>query len=188
MKRLSLWAALAAAIFATACATTWTRIESPTVAGPGEAYFVDAPVGWVQLTMYSDGIRMTRDGFSVQLADATLTPHTKELPHTKKTTAATMPAQELAEALLANLRSQPGLANLTVKETVPARIGPYNGFRVHAQFRNDRGVPYGMVIYGAALPQGRMVIMFQAIERHFFARDLPAFEGVVKSWRTKRSA
>jgi len=187
MKRLSLWAALAAAVLATSCAM-WTRIDSPTIAGPSEAYFVDAPVGWVQLTMYTDGIRMTRDGFSVQLMDVTLTPHGKELARTKKATSANMPAQELAEALLADLRGQPGLGNLTVKETVPARIGPYNGFRVQAQFRNERGVAFSMVIYGAALPQGRLVLLYQAIDRHFFARDLPAFEGLVKSWRTKRAA
>lgn len=179
--------ALALALLAAGCAQ-WTRVDSPAaMAGPGDAYFIDPPVGWVRLELYTGGIRMTRDGFPVQMLDIELAPHDRVLPRTKKKTAANMPAQELAEALLAEMRAGGSLASLTVQQNAPARVGGQNGFRVQAQFRNERGVLYGLVIYGAALPEGRLMLVYRAIDRHFFARDLPVFEDVVRSWRSRRS-
>ena len=188
MKVLRAWVLIAAASALAAGCAVWTRVDQPTLAGPSESYFVDAPVGWVQLSAYSGGIRVTRDGFQVQMADVTLTAHDKQLPLTKKASTASILPTELAELLVAELRSVPGLGNLTVKETTPARVAGHDGFRLIAQFRNDRGVAYRIAMYGVALPQGRLVFHFQAIERFFFQRDLPEFEQMVRSYRTRRAS
>ncbi len=188
MKSLKSWILITvAASFLAGCAV-WTRVDNPTLAGPGDAYFVDAPVGWVQLSLYSDGIRVTRDGFQIQLADVTLTPHDKQLPLTKKTSSPSMLPTELAELIVAEMRSTPAFANLTVKETTPAQVAGLNGFRLIAQVRNERGVAYSIALYGVALPKGRLVFHFQAIDRFFFQRDLPAFEQMMRSYRTRRAA
>lgn len=189
MKALRIALVSIACIALSACAV-WTRIDAQnaTLAGPGDGWFVDAPAGWVHLALYSDGIRITRDGFQIQMIDATLSPHARVLEHSKKATSDKLLPSELAEALIAELRGTPGLANLTVQENVPARIAGQNGFRARLQFRNDRGVAFSVIMAGVALPQGRLVFYYQAIDRHFFARDLPVFEQFMQSWRTRRKA
>ncbi|HVL75552.1 MAG TPA: hypothetical protein VM406_06010 [Noviherbaspirillum sp.] len=165
-----------------ACAV-WTRIDTATQEGPGNRYSVQAPIGWVRFSAAQDGIVITRDGMQIQHI---VVMQKKDEEFFKKTKAklpkAVMPS-DLAQLVLAELRSDPELSDLEVKEIAPYSIGAQAGFRVHLQFRNGRGALFDRVLIGAAREQTLTLMSYHALNTHYFARDVETFYKVASSFK-----
>lgn len=173
-----------AALLAASCVSTWTRIEQPLVSGPENRYRIEAPPGWVRYSFHQDRITITRDGLPIQFMEVVLLAGDKAYPKTKKILPADALPAEVAALQLAELRAYPAMADLEVRENVPRTVAGLAGFRVLLQYRNERGARFDRLLYGAR--QGKEVLLFtyQALDTHYFARDLPAFEQFVASYRS----
>lgn len=165
--------------------TPWDPIRGRYDSGNwfGARFALDLPPDWMMLNFVENGLVATRDGFNLQTVKVRKIKFGDDLPHTKKKIAEGMAPQELAEVLLDDLRSD-GTANaLKVLETKPLTISGQKGFRTTVAFKGSHGLRYKAVLCGV-MTQGRAwQITYAAPARHYFDRDLPAFDAAVASLR-----
>lgn len=162
-----------------ACAV-WSQVQEPRVSGPQGLAFL-APVGWMRFNQAGDTVLLTRDGLGIQLIRIELRPHDRAFPALKKASSADMLPSEAADLLVAELKRDPFLANLRVVDNGPALLTGKPGFRVHGQYRDERGAPFDLVAVGRATDQGLLVAFYRSLTTHYFARDLPVYEQVLAS-------
>jgi hypothetical protein len=75
------------------------------------------------------------------------------------------------------------LANLTVIGNEPVRLSGREGFRVRAQYKNKRGLPVDLVVWGVADKSGYSTIRHNAPSLYYFDHYLPDVERMVASFR-----
>jgi hypothetical protein len=183
MKRtIKLTCVLLIAVLATGC-TVWARIDKPLVDGPGEAFQLELPVGWIRAGFYVDRVLVTRDGTGIQFIEAIKLTHEKAFSGLKEETRADMLPTELAELAIAQVKSRPGVSDVEVVSNAPATIAETTGFRLHVQMKNSQGLTYEAVVYGFVDADGFYRLTYQAPSLHYFKRDLSIFEHAVKSFR-----
>ncbi len=170
-----------------ACAT-WVKLEKPVVVGPDKSFTVEVPVGWVRAALVTDKVLITRDGTGVQFIRIGKRAHEKAFPKIKKGTTADMLPTEVAELLIAEIKSEEAMSGLTVLTNEPADIAQKTGFRLHLQMKNQSGLRYEAVVYGFVDKSGFYELTFRAPTLHYFERDLPAFEQAVHSFRLAAKA
>lgn len=165
-----------------ACAT-WVRVEKPAVVAPDKSFTVEVPVGWVRAAMVTDKVLITRDGAGVQFIRIGKRAHEEAFPKIKKGTTAEMLPTELAELVIAEIKSEEAMAGLKVLSNAPADIGQRTGFRLHLQMKNQDGLRFESVVYGLVDESGFYELTLRAPTLHYFERDLPVFEQAVQSFR-----
>jgi hypothetical protein len=149
----------------------------------GARFALDLPDDWMMLNFIENGLVATRDGFNIQTIRVRKMKYGEELPHTKKKVSKEMAPQDLAEVLLDNLRSDVTANAVKVLETRPATIAGVKGFRTTVAFKDGHGLRHKAVLCGV-LAEGRAwQITYVAPARHYFDRDLPAFDAAVASMR-----
>ncbi|MFZ5511129.1 MAG: hypothetical protein ACOZCP_13855 [Pseudomonadota bacterium] len=165
------------------CVTTWTRLDQGQVKGPDDKFSVEVPPGWVQFSFNRNSLQITRDGLQIQFIDVALQSPEQQFKRSKKSVgAATLPS-ELAALVLAELRAGLEPMAVTVLENTPATVAGKPGFKLHVQYRNDRGALFDRLVYGA-LHEGKVLTFsYHALDTHYFRRDLPVFEKIVASYR-----
>jgi hypothetical protein len=137
----------------------------------------------MMMNFVENGLIATRDGFNIQMVRVRKMKYGEELPHTKKKVTKDMAPADVAEVLLDNLRSDVSANALKVLETRPATIAGQKGFRTTVAFKNGHGLRYKAVLCGV-LAEGRAwQISYVAPARHYFDRDLPAFDAALASMK-----
>lgn len=149
----------------------------------GARFALDLPSDWMMLNFVEDGVVATRDGFNLQTVKVRKIKFGEELPHTKKTAAKGMSPQELAEVLLDDLRSDGALNALKVLESRPVTLAGQKGFRTTASFKDGHGLRWKVVLCGVVAENRAWQISYVAPARHYFDRDLPAFDAALASLR-----
>lgn len=183
MKRIiQVTCLLLTAVLATGCAV-WARIDEPLVDGPDKAFQLELPVGWIRAGLAMDRVLATRDGPGVQFIEAMKLTHERAFADLKEETRADMLPTELAELVIAQIKSRPGVSDLEVVSNAPATIAETTGFRLHMQMKNSQGLTYERVVYGFVGAEGFYRLTYQAPSLHYFKRDLSQFERAVKSFR-----
>lgn len=180
MKGLVLAALLAA--FLAGCAV-WTKLDGGPVSHAGVS--ITAPADWVQLTANRDALMMTRDGIGVQHISVAYLSGEKVFPKSKQAFSKDIDAQTLAQRVIGELKQTPEMANMEIKQVSPATVGGRPGFRALAEWKNERGATFQRDLAGAVIDDGLLLVQYHALKRHFYSRDLKAFEGVVAT--AKRS-
>ncbi|MFQ5544590.1 MAG: hypothetical protein ACE5FE_01305 [Acidiferrobacterales bacterium] len=170
------------AVLATGCAV-WARIDEPLVDGPAKAFQLELPVGWIRAGFATDRVFATRDGTGIQFIEAMRLTHKRAFSDLKEETRADMLPTELAELVVAQMKSRPGVSDLEVVSNAPATIAEITGFRLHMQMKNSQGLTYERVVYGFVDAEGFYRLTYQAPSLHYFKRDLSIFERAVKSFR-----
>ncbi|MFQ6023751.1 MAG: hypothetical protein ACE5NW_13610 [Acidiferrobacterales bacterium] len=165
----------------TACAP-WAMIKEPLVEGPGKSFTIELPIGWVRAKFVPNAILATRDGIGIQFIEVVKRSHDNAFPRIKEKTEADMLPSEVAELVIAEIKTDERLSGLKVVRNAPATIGGKTGFRLHLRMKNEDGLRYEAVVYGFVDEAGFYRLAFQAPAIHYFKRDLPAFEEVVKSF------
>jgi hypothetical protein len=149
----------------------------------GARFALDLPEDWMMLNFVEDGLVATRDGFNLQRIRVRKIKFGEDLPHTKKKVSEDMAPHALAEVLLDDLRSD-GTANaLKVIETRPATIAGGKGFRTLVSFKDGHGLRFKAVLCGVVAEGRAWQIIYVAPARHYFDRDLPAFDAALASLR-----
>lgn len=175
-------AALAMLLTLSGCAT-WERVEQARADAPDKSYQVTLPQGWVRFMQDTDGIAVTRDGFALNRIHIRRHALDKAFPRLKKPASADLLPSELAELQIAETKTAAGETVVSVRDNAPALVDGRPGYRLRLQYRNDRGLVFDRVIYGLVTPKGYYTLTFNAPALHYAARDLPAFEQVVASFK-----
>ncbi len=149
----------------------------------GARFAVSVPDDWMMLNFVEDGLVVTRDGFNIQTIRVWKLKLGEDLPHTKKRISKDMAPQGLAEVLLDDLRSDGSVNALKVLETRPAPIAGGKGFRTTVAFKDGHGLRHKAVLCGVIAKDRAWKIVYVAPARHFFDRDLAAFDAAVASLR-----
>jgi hypothetical protein len=158
---------------------------SATVEGPyamtGQVFHVDLPAGWRKGKRDSTFLWITRDGMQEILVSrhALQTP----LKHTQRKLTQGMSPDEAAAVILDSLRSDPEKANIDIPENRPIQLAGLPGFKLIYAYRTASGFRYRAANYVLLGNKWVYQIIYAAPERHYFAKDLPAFEKVAASFR-----
>lgn len=185
MKRLARTLALALVAILLASCAAWTRLDgSSRLTGP-DGLSLMAPAGWMRFNLVdSRVIALTRDGLGIQTLRVEYRKHDKAFPGIKKASSVDMLPAEAAELLLADLKSDKGLANLKLLANQPYRLAGQAGFRLHGQFRDERGARFDLVATGCVTRDGLVVVFYRALSNHYFERDRGLYEEVLASVQT----
>jgi hypothetical protein len=168
-----------------ACAPpkVWERVEVAGQRTLDGSFTVDLPIGWVRALGYAQSLVITKDGTPIQEITISCLPQEKAFPATKRTLPGDALPSDVAAQHLAELRSNPGLANMTVSENAPATVAGEAGFKLHVEWRNAQGARYDGLIYGVLIRGKLLTLTYMALHLNFFPRDLPEFEKVLASCR-----
>ncbi len=176
----------AAALALTACPPppAWMPGGQPYLASQS-GYEAAVPADWMRRNIKDRELYLvTRDGVALQRIQVLITAVGKPVyKGSTRLVAEGMGPQELGELLADGLVSGEALAEARVLENAPATISGRPGVRLLLAFRDGDGLPRRLAIHGV-LGNGRLYgIVYGAPERHYFDRDLAAYEEVVRSFR-----
>ena len=184
MKRLMTLFAVATLVSGCATAPVYQLTGSGRTAPPAQGYSVELPPNWVRLSSDEKGLIATRDGFGLQRIMIRRVAAKDAFPRIKKAAGENLLASELAELQIAELKSiNTQLANLTVVENVPARIGGKVGFRLRIRYLNNHGLAFDQVWCGVLDNGYYYLISFHAPELHYFDKYLPDYDRTLASFR-----
>lgn len=175
--------ALVLVLWLSGCAVWTHHPESATVADPSGRFSIQVPAGWVRNNLASDQILITRDGPHTQQIALARHDFDKAFPKLKKKVDAKTLPTELAELTIAEMKNHDFMANLSVVENQPARLGTLLGFRLHVRFKTQAGLKVDRLTYGAVGERCVFMLSYTAPQLHYFERDLPVFERVVGSFK-----
>ena len=185
MKRSVNIVLLAAALtLVSGCVTApWSRLDTATTTEPDQFYTVELPAGWVRAEMFKDRVMITRDGIPLQFIEVTRRPGDQAFPQIERgIPTGTLPL-ELAEMQIAEYKRHEQLAALEVLANLPATLGGLKGYRLHTRYRTGAGLRYEILTYGVASAEGYFTLTYRAPTLHYFQRDLPVFDTLVRSFR-----
>lgn len=130
-----------------------------------------------------DAVRITRDGLMLQQIGMGRVFVEKELTHTKRKLLQGMIPQEASEVIADGIRSNPNLMNVKIIENNPATVGGYPGFKLTYVGLMKKGLPIKVTYYGAVVENWLYYLIYEAPERHYFAKDQAIFERVKDSFK-----
>jgi hypothetical protein len=165
----------------------WLRTEGPFVSAPLN-FSVDPPQGWMRSNT-DKYLLVTRDGVLLQKIVATRKSldEEKQFRYTKKRVTSGMLPHEVAEIVLDDVQSDADNLNFEVVENAPATVAGKPGFKVVFTYRTKEGLKYRCMQYGLLWDNGLYSIFYIAPQRHYFDKDLPVFDNVVKSFKLTRA-
>lgn len=167
----------------------------------GEGFEVELPRGWYRIegplggaaTAPSGGaeapapptetVVITRDGVALESIRIGRRALGRELPHTRRKLGPRMPPVEAAEVLLDNARSDPAVQGFELLDSDPATVGGRPGFRLAYGWSSKDGLRRKRVVVGAIADGWLYTLLYDAAARHYFDRDLAAFEEVARRFR-----
>ena len=171
---------IALLVFFVGCAP-WVQVGGPYKASSLNCSF-ELPDGWMRINT-SKHILLTRDGVLLQNIFIKRVEVDEPLEHTKKKLRKEMLPQELSEVILDNIASDQSFLNLEILEKTPVEISGRPGFRAVFNHKNSDSLRLKTVYYGFLQNKWFYSITYTAAVRHYFDKDVEAFEKVVKSFK-----
>jgi hypothetical protein len=184
LRRIALLAILAAG--AGCVPPAW--LPAPRTFVPeGSGFEVALPPGWMQLNGTKDGFLITRDGTALQRIVVRSSEVGKPigLGAGKRVVERGMSPAELAELVVDDIRATEAFTALQVIESAPAPVAGLSGFRVVAAYHEPAGLPRRIALYGLVDGERFYLAFYIAPERHYFAKDLPVFEELARTFRIR---
>jgi hypothetical protein len=184
---------LASAAGAAACVPprppAWVPSQ-PSWVAERSGFEVVPPPAWMRFNGRDDTLVLTRDGTALQRIVVGSSDVGKPIGigASKRPVQAGMSPQELAELVIDDIRAAESLTAIQILENAPATLSGRSGFRVVASFRDGRGLPRRIALYGLSDGARLYEVFYVAPERHYFARDLPVFEELVRTFRLRPPA
>lgn len=159
----------------------------PSYVAPASGFEVVPPPAWMRLDIPFEVFLITRDGTPLQriVVGASEAGKPIGLGSGRRAVQAGMSPQELAELVIDDIRATEELTEMRVIESAPATLSGRSGFRVVAAFHDGRGLPRRVALYGLVEGSRFYRLFYTAPERYYFARDLPVFEQVARSFRLR---
>lgn len=173
---------LAAVLGLTGCQVRTWQPGGATHTSPLRDYTVRVPENWMFLARPL-GLVATNDGLLLQRAG--LQRHNLVLPlvYSKRKLEPNLTPLELAEAIADDMRANRDYLGLEFPEIAPAEVGGRPGFKLVMRFHDPDGLRFTKAVYGCTTSEVLYLLHYQAPTRHYFSRDQPAFEALVRSFK-----
>jgi hypothetical protein len=164
----------------------WQPGGSPTKI-QNDALTITPPAGWMYATRVGPDLLASKEGFLLQSIVIEHHDLTKPLLHSKRALSSGLAPYETAEAVVDDLRANHELQSFELQENTPASVGGRPGFKLIYSFRTKDKLPVTEEIYGAIAGERLWLVRYAAPKRHYFERDLPAFEAACQSLRFEKN-
>jgi hypothetical protein len=145
-------------------------------------FSVDIPEGWTRFSS-SEYFMLTREGVFSQYILVLQRRTDEPFSHTENRLRKDMSPREAAGVITDELSSDGNLVNFQSLEYVPARVGPYTGFRIVFRHQNKNGQNFRTAFYGLLRANWFYSLRYCAQEEKYSDKDIQAFEKVVNSFR-----
>ena len=149
-------------------------------------FSVTLPRGWMRSNT-NEYLLVTRDGVLLQNILIKRIPVDEPLSHTKKKVLPGMLAQEAAEIVLDDIRSDPAVLDFELLDNTPAALDGIPGFRAVFTYKNIDGLKLKSIYYGFLTAEWVYGIRYTAALRHYFDEEFDTFEYVVDSFKLLKS-
>jgi hypothetical protein len=167
------------ALMLSACAGPWTtapdRLSAP-------QWSIAPPEGWMHLNTQQSEM-LSKDGPYLEYILIQSRPLTQGFRTTNQKLNAGMLPHEAARLITDNMRSDPLIRQFRMLAMEPASLGGHDGFRLTYSYQDQFGVDLKTIHYGVILPDAYFNLRYTATQRHYFEKELPAFNQVVDSLR-----
>jgi len=107
----------------------------------------------------------------------------KPFGHTKKKINRGMLPQEAAEVIGDEIISDRSVSNYQVIESLPVKVGGYDGFKMVFTYKTREGLKFKTLYYGLVQGEWFYNLRFNAAEGKFSDNDIETFMKVFKSFR-----
>jgi hypothetical protein len=163
----------------------WSKVEKSSFTAQDRSYSVELPVGWARLHLgrSENDVFITYDGPGIERIEIAKRENKDAFPKIKKAANENMLAFELAELMVAELKTTEALDNLEVVQNSPAMISGIPGFKLELNGKNHKGVEFGLLVYGVAGKNGFYTLTYQAPRLHYFQKYSGVFEQTVASFK-----
>lgn len=172
------------ALFLSACNNAWVRVDSAGIDYKDAHYQLKLPLDWVRI-VNNDTLIITRDGPEIQRIEIKYRPHEKAFEKLEKGSTIEILPSELAELYIADFKAQDqnGLPSLKILNNEPASIAGNQGFQLHLQYTNAKGLEYEALVKGFTNKDGFYVLRYVAPSLHFFKRDKESYQRTLISFK-----
>jgi hypothetical protein len=174
MKRF-LWVFLF--LFFTGCATGG---EPGSTSKAPENFTVKIPEQWIRLNL-PDSFMCSKDGPFEQYIYIQQRHVSDPFPHAKKSLTSGMKPAELAELLIREISSDPGILDLQVIDSRTAKVNHHDGFKMLFTYKVKDGNSFKTLYYGFLLGDWYYGIRYNADVSRYSDDDVRRFEEMVKS-------
>jgi hypothetical protein len=174
MKKF-LWAFLL--LFLSACATGG---ETPNARKAPENFTVKIPEQWIRLNV-PDTFMCSKDGPFEQYIYIQQRHVSDPFPHAKKPLTPGMKAGELAELVIQEISSDPGVFDFRAIDTKQAKVNHHDGFKILFTYKLKDGNSFKTLYYGFLLGDWYYGIRYNADVSRYSEDDVRVFEEMVKS-------
>lgn len=178
-------APLAALLLLSGCVAGWEAVKPAPYSNGGAKYTVKFPEGWNQIATPGGGVVASAFGPQLQRIEVDYSKLKQAFKSQKKDATPAMDPQELADAVIAELKAQSQGEALDTVRIAPAMVGGKPGFRAELAskhtFEGD-AIRYKQVVYGVTNANGLYVLRYEAPVLHYYDLGLPAFEATVASF------
>lgn len=171
------------ALLAQGC-VTWQLAKPTPFVNSSAKYSIQLPAQWKHIST-PQALVVSLYGPQLHSIRIEHKKHKQAFRSQKKDSNPDMAPQELADAVIAELKAQPGADAYEVLKIEPALLGGVPGFRAElASKRTFQGdaIRFQHVVYGAVNAEGLYVIYYEGPVIHYFAKFLPDFERAAKSF------
>ena len=177
-------APLAALLLLNGCVAGWETVKPTPYSNSGAKYSVKLPEGWNQIAT-GGAVVASAYGPQLQRIEVDYSKPKLAFKSQKKDATTDMDPQELADAVIAELKAQSQGQTLDTELVAPAMVGGKPGFRAELAskhtFEGD-AIRYKLIVYGVTNANGLYVLRYEAPVLHYFDLGLPAFEATVASF------
>lgn len=163
----------------TACAGPWNTAPDR-LSGP--QWSITPPEGWMHLSTQESEM-LSKDGPYLEYILLQSRPLAQRFRHTKQKLNAGMLPHEAARLITDNMRTDPLIRQFRLLASEPAMVGGHDGFRLTYTYKDPSGVEIKTIYCGVILPDRFFNLRYTATQRHYFEKELPAFNQVVESLR-----
>jgi hypothetical protein len=172
---MGVWLAVVLAL--TACAGPWKtapdQLRSP-------QWSIASPDGWMHLSTQESEM-LSKDGPYLEYILIQSRPLAQGFRFTNQKLSPDMLPHEAAQLIADNMRSDPLIRQFRLLASEPAMVGGQPGFRLIYSYRDQYGVETKTIYYGVILPNLFFNLRYTATQRHYFDKELPAFNEVFDS-------
>jgi len=145
-------------------------------------YSVQLPGGWKELD-FPEGTLITKDGAFSQYILVQQRPVDKPFEATSRTLTRGMAPQEVAEVLMHEMETDPGVVDFQLIQYGPVPLDGRKGFRMVFRYSTKAGIPFKTHFYGLLYGNWFYSLRYNADESKSTPEDMETFERVVESFR-----
>ena len=162
----------------------WTATGDDPYSPPAQGYAVMLPQGWVEVSSndYS-GTIVSRHGLDLEIIRIIRANNDKAFPSLKKSAAPDEEPGQLADDLIAEIKTESDLTGFQVLTNEPSTLAGKVGIHLVIEFSNSEGVHYRQDEYAVCTARGFYVTAYRAPVLHFYDLYHPAFQAMVQSFR-----